>query len=441
MKCHLWEIQWQKAIAIVHVRLPFAKAPFSFSWNLKYNSEHNRENIRDTLNTSETQSLRKDLQPKSELNSNLDISKELKTWKGKSLRTTLGLKYHYGYFRTTGERLRMLADPSVLDDGWIAKAADCYNTITYSHSNTGEMSLDMYEKHGWNFSSKLRGGYTRRGIHDVRRFIYSQEFSLGDFEPGVDIAVRGKGVSMQYLYYKMRPEMPFMLPVTENKDIYDTWYGNPNLKNGSSHLLMLYYSKGIQKRQQLIGAGITISLMPNVVRYAQDMDPETGVVVHMPRNVNGEWKSSAYINYNCRVDKPGNLRLSSKLDFNSQRAMNFSYDATMKNSMPIAIDNFAVNGELKLDYLGTKSLRASAIANIRHRIQEKRYMQTHIDWTDYTYGLNINYALGKHVNLSTDLMAYTHSGYISNDMNTTEWVWNASASYSFGKQRNWSLRA
>lgn len=424
-----------------YFRLPFAKTPFSFEWNLKYDGEHKNETITDTLLSLKTRELRKDLKPTGELTSDFNISKELKSWKGKSLSTTLGLKYCYNYFRATGERLRMQADSSMPDEEWIVMGGDSYNTIKYHHNHGREINIDVHEKHGWNLSTKLRGGYIQRGIHDVRSFIHSRELSLGDFEPSANVSVSGKGMNMWYMYYKMRPDMVYLLPVTDNRDLYDTWYGNPDLKNGSTHILSWYYNKVLQKRQQLIGGGMTMSFMSNGVRYSQSMNQETGVVVHIPRNVNGEWKLNANVNYGCRVDKQGNVRLSSKLSFLSQRAVNFSYDAELKNSLPSVTDNFSINGDFKLDYLGIKPLRASAIANIKHSLQERRYTKTHVDWTDYTYGLNVTYAMNKHLNFSTDIMAYTHSGYVSKDMNTTEWVWNASASYSFGKQRDWSLRA
>lgn len=155
-----------------YFRLPFAKTPFSFEWNFKYDGEHNNETITDTLLSLKTRELRKDLKPTGELTSDFNISKELKSWKGKSLSTTLGLKYCYNYFRATGERLRMQADPSMPDEEWIVMGGDSYNTIKYHHNHGCEINIDVHEKHGWNLSTKLRGGYIQRGIHDVRSFIH-----------------------------------------------------------------------------------------------------------------------------------------------------------------------------------------------------------------------------------------------------------------------------
>lgn len=106
------------------------------------------------------------------------------------------------------------------------------------------------------------------------------------------------------------------------------------------------------------------------------------------------------------------------------------------------MDNYTVNSNVSLSYNTRKGFRIEAKGSHKFLKQtsDRKGFTTNRS-TDYSYGLAAGWKATKRLELDSDIMVYARSGYSNRDMNTTDWVWNASASYAFGKKKEWVVRA
>lgn len=368
--------------------------------------------------------------------------------KGKRASYSIDLYYSHTYNNETGERERHIDDNLETGagivtervDNWLIDRENSFHTIQHSHLHDLGMTLNLTESHGWRMNASLSGQYSHRSIHDTRRN-EENSLSLDDFSAGGYFSLQKKSFNFSYVYKEIRPDMLKMLPIRDAGNRFTQYLGNPDLRNTQEHRMNLDYSKNIQVRQQSVSFGAIFKIWSNAVTSAQSIDTETGIITRMPANMPGNWNATAYSSYGCRLDKDGKLRLNASLNFNSDHNVSLAFDNNIRDNVHSAVDNFTINGRLRLIYGGIKKLNIISSADVGHRIQNNHMWNSHLDWTDHSYGINLNYSPRSNVSVRTDVMACVHSGYKDMSMNYTEWVWNASASYSFGKNRAWSLAA
>ena len=97
--------------------------------------------------------------------------------------------------------------------------------------------------------------------------------------------------------------------------------------------------------------------------------------------------------------------------------------------------------DFRLNYRIAK-IRASAVGRYEWTKQQSRQQGlADASYTDFSYGLSFDSPLVGGIDFSTDLMAYCRRGYSEATMNTTDFVWNASLSKSFGKRKQWLVKA
>lgn len=98
------------------------------------------------------------------------------------------------------------------------------------------------------------------------------------------------------------------------------------------------------------------------------------------------------------------------------------------------VENYKAGGRLKLNYHPNEKYEFSLHAGGNYYyIHGRREGFDDIHAGDYNVGASATVNLPWHFQLATDLTMFARRGYQQDEMNSTDWVWNAQLTHSFCK--------
>ena len=229
------------------------------------------------------------------------------------------------------------------------------------------------------------------------------------------------------------PEMTLMADYTDDANPLQVFTGNPDLKLIHNYDATISASHHFKDRSVLsLGAGYHQT--DNEVAYALNFDRQTGVSRMKPVSVNGNWSSDASIGFTRSLDKAGKLNVDNRLSGTYNHNVDMATTATSTESLRSIVHNWRLNDELKFtfrpDDRNEFTLHGAATY---YYIHGRREGFSDIHAGDYNVGLNATLDLPWHFQLTTDMTMFARRGWQQNEMNTTDWVWNAQLTRSFFK--------
>lgn len=330
------------------------------------------------------------------------------------------------------------------DRQWLTDIANSFRTAEAEnrHDMTAQLRLSNNEKQTFNLQLQLSFAAHRRTIRDVHT---AQPAALRrkDFIMTPMLNIYFHGFGLFYYAYRQLPDMSRLIDVRDNRDPLYVSLGNPGLKPSQDHYLRLSYRLPIKNKHQSYGeVSVGGSTTRRAIGYASLYDAQTGVTTSQPLNINGNRRLEAQGSYGQTLDKKGHLRFSASTRFDLKHSVDFANDGTTSALSRSAVDNYTVNSNISLSYNTRKGFRIEAKGSHKFLKQtsDRKGFTTNRS-TDYSYGLAAGWKATKRFELESDIMVYARTGYSNRDMNTTDWVWNASASYAFGKKKEWVVRA
>lgn len=377
----------------------------------------------------------------------------------RGLGTSLNISYRYGQQYESGRRTRESASrddtddgndaptilPSAADAGQMAiDLANSYRTERLQREHTPEISFSIGDngRRGRELQLRLPVGFVRRGIRDTRAGgRLTRTRSDVTFRPDIVFKLNRN----IYLHYRFRTDLPdllHLLDVRDRPDPLTLYRGNAALKTTATHRLNAYYGRTWRKRQRNFNVSATGTWVRRAVGMARTYDTQTGVTTSHPLNINGNRQGYLQAAYGQALDRKGRVMLAASSAARLARSVDFAGTGNETAPAKSVVHNLRLTEKLKLDYRTPDGLHIGAKAELTHMRQTAdRAGFRNVAATDYAYGATLTWPVATHVGLETDIMAYARRGYTDRSLNTTEWVWNAALSYTFGRKKAWLVRA
>lgn len=340
------------------------------------------------------------------------------------------------------------ATPSMAQD-WTIDYANSYLTSRHTWKNTIEPSFTYQWGSGENrdYSVRLSGEaeYQTRNVNDYRD-LQNHNLKCNDWRFAAKLSIGkgnswwGNGYGMEFSLEQELPDILQMLDVRDSSNPLVIELGNPNLRKATAYVVSLFYRKDFNNDRQTFSSSISYSRTDNAPALAMTFDRTTGVTFRQPCNINGNQRVDGDFYYAIALLPGQKLSIINSLKPGYARSTDFSSDSDKPTRS--TVDNWNIYNSFNADYNVIKGLTISARFNLNWAsLHSRNGLFRTFDYTDANYGIGIKYTLPAGVELDTDLMAYTRRGYEDATMNSTDLVWNLQLSKTFGRTKQFTVKA
>ena len=237
-----------------------------------------------------------------------------------------------------------------------------------------------------------------------------------------------RSLNLNYWGRSSQPSMTQLQPVPDRSDPLRIVVGNPNLNPTFSHSVNLRFQDFNPDAQRAIMAMLDAQYQQNSIVSKTTFDNETGGQTTTYENVNGVWSVRGM----NMVSFP--LPANRTITFNNHIFLNYSNSIGFNNGMRNRSGSFMVNESFGMawrpDNLEFELRPRYSLQTVSNSVQKGS------DRTVHTYGGSFyaTYNTPVGIVLSSDLNYSATSGY-SQGYDTKTWMWNATVSYEFIKNR------
>lgn len=241
--------------------------------------------------------------------------------------------------------------------------------------------------------------------------------------------------SFNYRSSESQPGMTSMLDIRDDSNPLYVTLGNTNLKNARTHSVNAQWGKFHMRTQSMLSLGANYSITRNALATAVVYDKQTGVTTSQPRNINGNWQVGGNAFAQRVLDKKKHLTLQGNVYVNYNNSVDLTTVEGMDNTRS-DVHNTTASGSVGLTYQLGEGLRLSLTpaVNYRHATSDRKDFSEVSAW-NYNFRFSGMVHLPWSFELSSDLTSYNRRGYNDDQMNTSEWVWNARLTRGFLKKR------
>ena len=210
--------------------------------------------------------------------------------------------------------------------------------------------------------------------------------------------------------------------------------GNPDLKSSVTSNFGIDYSNKAGKNQQQWHVGTSADFYHRQTAQSASYDPASGVYTYQPMNVKGAYRLNAKFDISRAIDKNRYWTWQTNADAGYHHAIDHAMLAGMTASEENVVNTLTLHDGAYIQY-NKATLNIRATGDIRWRHSEgKMYDFETLNATDFQYGLSARYTLPRlNTTLSADGNMYSRRGYGSSELNTDDFVLNASISQPFFK--------
>lgn len=235
-----------------------------------------------------------------------------------------------------------------------------------------------------------------------------------------------RSLRLNYRGRSSQPTMAQLQPVADTSNPQHVVIGNPNLKSEFTHMLRFRFQDFNREKQRSIMAIVNAQYTQNSIISATKYNSETGGQTTTYRNVNGVW--------NVMAMNMVSLPFKNKhWQFSNHLFARFSVSKGYING------DFNRNNSFNMSEMPMLTYRNDFL---EVRVSPRYSLQTSVNTVEssipvvHTYGgrasVSCNLPFG--LNIGTDLNYSDRSGY-SEGFNVESWLWNATVSYQFLKNR------
>ena len=211
--------------------------------------------------------------------------------------------------------------------------------------------------------------------------------------------------------------------------------GTPGLKgHASTSAGMEYFSRGSGHSQKQWNASASFNYHHRDVSQSVMYNPASGVYTYKPENVSGAYIANAKFQISNTIGEKRFWTWQNIADANYHHSLDHSMLAGDIESHVNAVNTLTLHDGAYIQYnKGTLNIRATGDIRWRHSEGKMRDFET-LNATDFQYGLSARYTLPRlNTTLSADGNMYSRRGYGSSELNTDDFVLNASVSQPFFK--------
>ncbi len=280
----------------------------------------------------------------------------------------------------------------------------------------------------------------RRNLLDtsyVRHSVLPEAWLNYEWKRNKDLANERRSEKSFQLTYDLSSRQSDLQSLLNIRDDYDPQritLGGNQLKHQQNHKLSARFerNKYTMSWEPIIRQGVEVEYkrQQNAIATAYSFDPLTGVYTYRPTNINGNWEAMVKAGHVQTLDK------SMHFCYSASASYTFRHNVDLVGGERSEVNSHTLVPTLKLNYMkdGWQGVWLIGRWNWT-RYQSPRAGFTTRTTLNHEYNLHAQYMLPGKVQLGTDLTLYLRSGYDTPSMNTTDWVWNASLSRSFWKDK------
>ena len=210
--------------------------------------------------------------------------------------------------------------------------------------------------------------------------------------------------------------------------------GNPDLKSFVTSNVGIDYSNKAGKNQQQWHVGTSADIYHRQTAQSASYDPTSGVYTYQPMNVKGAYRLNAKFDISRAIDKNRYWTWQTNADAGYHHSIDHAMLVGMTASEENVVNTLTLHDGAYIQYnKGSLNIRATGDIRWRHSEGKMQDFET-LNATDFQYGLSARYTLPRlNTTLSADGNMYSRRGYGSPDLNTDDFVLNASISQPFFK--------
>ena len=205
--------------------------------------------------------------------------------------------------------------------------------------------------------------------------------------------------------------------------------GNPDLKGfiTSNFGVDFYNKKG--KNQQQWHAGASADFYHRQTAQSVSYNAETGVYTYKPVNVNGAYMLKAKFDISRAIDRNRYWTWQTNADATLNHNVDYAMLTGMTESEKNVVNTLTLHDGACIQYnKGALNVRATGDFRWRHS-EGRMYDFEKLDAFDFQYGLSARYTIPVlNTTISIDGNMYSRRGYSSRELNTDDFVMNASIS-------------
>lgn len=210
--------------------------------------------------------------------------------------------------------------------------------------------------------------------------------------------------------------------------------GNRALKGTSMTNVKADYTRRIGKRTGQWHTGATFTYHHRDVAQSVAYNPQTGVYTYKPMNVNGAYNLTAKFDIATTIDKQRYWTWQMNADVGYIHSLDHTMLAGETESYVNAVNTLTLHNNAYIQFnKGTLNIRATGDVIWRHSEGKMQDFET-LNVTNFRYGLSARYTIPVlKTTISADATMYSRCGYGSTELNTDDFVLNASISQPFLK--------
>ncbi len=325
---------------------------------------------------------------------------------------------------------------------WLTDERNSYRTVRREQSHDFRPSFGFYMK-GFNVNVSADIKLLHRKLSDMRvgttsRLIRNDVLCSTNLSIGNNDAANSRGLDLSVR--QTAPSEMHLLDVRDSSDPLFIILGNSRLKKTTFYEAEAVMRRSMSSHQRMYSFSLSAVRRNDVVAVARYYDRANGVTTTRPQNINGNWHANARLVYSRTLDRNDRLYVSNSLSPRFEHSVDYS--SVTDIPVKVAVDGWSVRDNFAVRYSPIESLKLNAKVYVDwNRLKSLDGMFDTFAYLDVNYGIGLKYTLPGGIDLDTDLMAYCRRGYIDSALNGTDWVWNLQLSRSFGRQKEWTLKA
>jgi hypothetical protein len=243
--------------------------------------------------------------------------------------------------------------------------------INYRYAKPKKISLSF----GMNVSN---AAYTRKDLKKDSSIGYS----FRNFYPQANLTWtmgRNGNLRFQYNGSTHAPSIDQIQPIQDVTDQMNIREGNPDLKQAFRHNMSLRYNNYKFLSERGIYAGVNYNATQNDFSSVNIIDTLTGKRTTRPVNVNGNYRTNAWLGYDQKIKKPG-IRVGVEAEFNINHNSNYIGEELNENNSYTfgAGPRFGYEKEKKFEiWINTRFNRNISKSSLRSDLVTKYWTQDH----------------------------------------------------------------
>lgn len=242
--------------------------------------------------------------------------------------------------------------------------------------------------------------------------------------------VRSMQFSVQYSLWREAPDFRYLVDNRDTSDPMNIVLGNPDgLRNSLEHRVYVNFGRfGRGRKRQTIYVYGQWQVATNTVAMAQTYNPATGVTVTRPENISGNWNASLNGQYFAEFND--RLSMQSFLGVSGTNSADYvAVDATPQRSSVFST-RISPSARLQYKFKNGSMIGAGLTVTALNQHSEREGFN---DRTSYEYSprIQVMLKLPAQIELNSNFNPYFRRGNQNKEMNTNEYVWNATAVKTF----------